>query len=388
MSGGSLSSDGSLSDGSGDVETPGTGRWSAGRVRRVVLCGWVAGVVGTAAMVAAQGSVLRGGGHWFDVGAWSDVVDTRAGLWWVVRLVLLMITGVVVARPEVMHGRRWVALVWSAALMVVTALGGHAVTGRWVALGFVATVVHLVAMTAWVGVLVVLALLVPRSELVSTARRCSPVALTAVALLVASGVLNGVRQVGGIDALTTTGFGKLLVAKVIGVLLVLVLAAESRFVLRSHAETGDNDGPLAALRRTVPGELIGVVAVLALTAALVNRPPGRDDLTGPATATMSLGDRTAQVVVDPATSATPTVLHVTIASPRGSLDVPDDLSLEISHAIQGLGPIEIELTPSGPNHAVAIDAVFPIEGTWSLQVTARYGDFDQAVFKGELEIEG
>ena len=32
--------------------------------------------------------------------------------------------------------------------------------------------------------LVVLALLVPRSELVSTARRCSPVALTAVALLV------------------------------------------------------------------------------------------------------------------------------------------------------------------------------------------------------------
>jgi copper transport protein len=83
------------------------------------------------------------------------------------------------------------ALVGAALLVVSLSLSGHAVTGRWEPLGFIADLVHVSAAAVWVGGLLVLAaLLLGRlpamepGELEGVVRRFSATAMVAVAAIV------------------------------------------------------------------------------------------------------------------------------------------------------------------------------------------------------------
>ena len=82
-----------------------------------------------------------------------------------------------------------------------------------------------------------------------------------------------------------------------------------------------------------------------------------------------------------------TTMHVTITSPGGGLsDRADEITVTAVMPAQGVGPIDIDTTVAGPNHVTTNDADFPIPGVWEVTVTARYGEFDQVVFTGELEV--
>jgi copper transport protein len=292
----------------------------------------------------------------------------------------------------------------------VVAAGGHGITGRYVTVGFPATVVHLGSVAVWLGGLVGLVLVVPAGLRVAAARRFSPLALGAVAALVLSGAVNTWRQVGEVDGLTATSYGKLVVAKVIVLLFVLAAAAESRNAARGRpagrrastvapaAGAAPNpgfalDGATVAaqadrsLRWTLPIEVVGVLVALVVAALLVNEPPAREVAVGSETVTMVQGDRVALLSVEPAVKGG-TSLHVTITSPRGSLDAADEITVTATLPDEDLGPIEIPTALSGPNHVTTDSAVFPVEGAWDVEVTARYGDFDQVVFRGQVDISG
>jgi len=119
--------------------------------------------------------------------------------------------------------------------MVTPALSGHAATGPDAAVGALVGVVHFSAAAVWFGGLVLLGTCVlPSAEagLLRAVPRFSSVAFTAMVVIVVTGMVQSWRQVGSLQALGETAYGRLLVAKVAVFLLLIAVAARSRVLVR------------------------------------------------------------------------------------------------------------------------------------------------------------
>jgi len=140
--------------------------------------------------------------------------------------------------------------------------------------------------------------------------------------------------------------------------------------------------PLSVLRRSVAAEVALAVAVLAVTAALVNAVPGtsaaEDDAgTGGPFNTTVHGSLTAiQVTVDPA-AVGPTNVEINIAGHDGSPIDPEEVTASLTLPERDIGPLDLTLQPIGPGQYVAYGAEIPFSGTWELEVVARTTDIDQ-----------
>ncbi len=370
------------------------------RTATVLWAGMGFVIVGTVLMISAQAATI--GASWFD---WAVVIDSPSGRWWLIRALAAALGGVaIVFRRFLLTSRpiRWCAALAALALLGVTAAGGHAISGRATPLGVAASIGHLAAMSMWVGGLAVLLLVTPLRRFWSTATRFSPVALGAMALLAVTGVANGWRQMGTLSGFTDSTYGRALLTKLVVVIVVVAIASVSRWLLRHDndaddsnvgAPAGDDDGVQRGSRhltRTVTAEAVGALIILGITSVLVGSPPPVDAVVGeaPATASVSVvqGERIAQIDLEPAITGG-TTMHVTITSPGGGLsDRADEITVTAVMPAQGVGPIDIDTTVAGPNHVTTNDADFPIPGVWEVTVTARYGEFDQVVFTGELEV--
>lgn len=358
-------------------------------------------VAGTVLMMSAQAAVI--GKSWTD---WASVLDTRSGRWWLVRLIGAAPGGLaVIFRRRLLTSRpgRWLASLVALALLGAAAAGGHAISGRAVPVGFLASVGHLAAMSLWVGGLAVLLLVAPLRSFWSIATRFSPVALVSVATLALTGVASGWRQMGSLSGFTDSDYGRALLTKLVVVAIVVAIAAVSRWVLRNDVESdatvvtdgsnvlpqGPHGGP-RLLTRTVRVEALGILIILGVTSVLVGSPPPVDAVrvaaAGPASVSVVQGDRIAQIDLEPAVTGG-TTMHVTITSAGGLSDRADEITVTARMPAEGVGPIDIETTVAGPNHVTTASADLPIPGVWEITVTARYGEFDQVVFTGELTVD-
>jgi copper transport protein len=386
------------------------------RLGRLLIGAAVVAEVGTLVMFVAQAHLISG--SFF---TWGDVIDTQAGRWWLARLLAVGLFALFIPMRAYLGntpGRVETAL---AALVVlgVVAAGGHAVAGSNVVLGFGATIVHLAAMSIWLGGLMLLVLGVPREWFWWTASRFSPWALGSVVALAATGSVNAWRQLGSLSGLTDSTYGRWLVIKLLLVVVVVVIAAFSRkmahsddpdevsetaveeseaAVEESEAAVEDEVGALGvvegsepvpqqappALRRTVVLEIVGMGLILMATAGLVNSPPPPSAATTES-ASVIVGDRIMQLELEPAVTGG-TEMHVYLTSPSGGLDTPDEITVTASLPSQDLGPLDIETVPGGPNHVIGYDVNLPVAGLWTFDVTARFGEFDQEVFTVQIPV--
>jgi copper transport protein len=380
------------------------------RARLVLGLGADAAAIGTLMMLGAQSAVLGDGP--LDPDGWIAVMESRAGRWWFVRLLLLVIAPLVlVAARRVLDRRPFVigAGVYGFVLLCVVAAGGHAMTGRDVAVGFLATLIHLAAMSIWVGGIVAIILVVGRRDLWSTAARFSPIALGSVVALAITGSINAWRQLDGLASITDSSYGRWLIVKLVLVAVVTAAAVVSRWQVRQHtvaapilaastvgaAASTDTiaaaDAPpddARGLRRSVMVELIGMAVVLVATVGLVDSPPPRATAElppEPVTVTATQDNWEAQIDLLPAQTGG-TTMHVFLLPTDGSQDVADEITVTATLPAQDLGPIEIPTIPIPPNHVTTDDADFPVAGTWEITVTARFGEFDQVVLTTTAEI--
>ncbi|NGO09041.1 copper resistance protein CopC/CopD [Streptomyces sp. HC44] len=135
--------------------------------------------------------------------------------------------------PQFGTGARAAGALFALGLALTWAAAEHASTGIQVPLAIPVSVLHLLAMAVWLGGLVALTLALfraPAGTVIPAAAvaRFSWLAFTAVAVLVVTGVYQSWRQLGSLDALTSTEYGNLLRLKVAAVFLVLTAAAFSR----------------------------------------------------------------------------------------------------------------------------------------------------------------
>ena len=366
----------------------------------------IAALVGTAMMFAGQAHVIAG-----SYLSWGDVVDLQSGRWWLVRLAAIGLFALFIPARSFLTstpGRVEIALA-GIAMFAVVAAGGQAVAGDDVLLGFVSTVVHLGAMALWLGGILLLVAGVPRAWFWWTASQFSPWALGSVVALAATGSVNAWRQLGSLDGLTDSAYGRWLVIKLLLVAAVVGVAFFSRRMSRSDDTDTDTDAdtaasaadgaaapvavgaaaadvqvPPVALRRTVVLEVAGIALILMATAGLVNSPPPPSAATTES-ASVVVGDRIVQVELEPAVTGG-TEMHVYLSSPSGGLDRADEITVEASLPAADLGPLDVEVVPAGPNHVIGPLVDLPVAGLWTFEVTARFGEFDQVIFTVQIPV--
>ncbi|MEV6737226.1 copper resistance protein CopC [Streptomyces sp. NPDC051104] len=214
--------------------------------RGLLVGGWWTLLAATLALLPLRGPYERGSGPAaaFDLTVLRETATSRPGLALLVRVALLAVAAPVAARAGVLRaradgrgpagsGRLRFAIVslLSLALALTWAVAEHASAGIQVPLAMTSAVLHLLAMAVWLGGLAALVTVVQRTpgELPAPAvARFSRLAFAAVAVLAATGAYQSWRGLGSLDALTSTPYGRLLVAKLAGVALLLPAAACSR----------------------------------------------------------------------------------------------------------------------------------------------------------------
>jgi copper transport protein len=280
----------------------------ARRARRLLLAAAAAGTASASAAIALQGATVAGTSLWSSLGDAPEVLSTRFGtVWGVGALAWLAVFTIVdgndavvpVLRPATV-GATGVALggtgVWLRAATVpvlalafLPGLSGHAAARPPVALSLPANVLHVLAAGAWIGGLAVLVLALPaatrrlpgpeRGELLAAVlARFSTLALAAVVVLLAAGVVQSLRELGALGDLLGTAFGRAVAAKlVLGLALVACGAVNRRRTVpalrRAAADGVPDERASRRLRRTLRAELALGVAALAISGVLAGYQP-------------------------------------------------------------------------------------------------------------------
>lgn len=235
------------------------------------------------------------GGH-----AFSLVMQTQFGAWHLARFpVCLALTALLVGRIRMWAlasgegsapARWWVLWVLlSVALLVSVSMAGHAAASDVPILAVPNDVVHLAAGATWLTGVVALTWLLPaawaRGDDLAQLRVVAPavdrfarVALGAIAIVVATGVVNALTHLGlSPGDLIRTSYGRALSIKLVGVAGIVGLGAVNHFVARRRLLAG-----LAArrpvrdqttLRRAVAVEVLLAAFVLGVTGVLVGLAP-------------------------------------------------------------------------------------------------------------------
>lgn len=295
-------------------------------------------------------------------------------------------------RPALAADLATALAVWSPALV------GHTRAYEPSTLLVVTDALHLSAGAVWLGGLVGLALTLPSAagrprDAALLLSRFSTVAAALLAVLAASGVLLGWRIVGSWSRLFGETYGRLLLVKVALVLMVVAMAAWNRYRLvprvtdsHGHEQQRRTTG---LVRRTVVAEAAGLVAVLAVTGFLTQKPPGGESPAQPATADTGVvtGVASDDIVVLAVLDAGPGLqrrLVVQVQDLAGEpLDLYDAPAVALRSDTVDLG--EVPVVPSSAGTYTA-DVVFPRAGRWQVQVSIRVDEFTSPVTTLDLDV--
>jgi copper transport protein len=335
------------------------------RLSRLAVGGGIAGAVGVVIVLVAQAATASGRGLLDALDLAPEVaLDTRTGTLTALRGAFLLAAAATAAARTVWRTSPWVTGVAVAVAGAATSLAGHAWTTDQRALAVAADGLHLLGAGLWIGGVAALLLVIGHtSDRVVLGRRFSSAALVAAAGVGLSGSVSAVLQTGSLDAVTSTGYGQLAIAKVMGFAFLLVLGWINRYRLVPALERS-----AAPLISSLRGEVLVAVAVLGVTAALVNTPPGRDQLARPVDATATADDSTLQVTVDPARAGSNDI-HLYFFDAAGTTPLAVD-AVEATVATGDLPPRRLDITPVTASHVSAYGTVLASPGQWTLQVTA------------------
>lgn len=326
----------------------------------------------------------------------SEVLGTNYGRYWLLQAGFTVAIAVPVAalasrRRRGLHPSAWVALalLLGAVLAAAAALNGHARTAAHPALGVASVAVHLMAVAVWVGGLAVLvAVGVPawralaEEDRPALLRRVLPrfsrVAVGAVAVVIASGVLNAILELAHPSDLWRLTYGRVILAKVALLAVALVLAARHRWVFpkRLAAPASTPVAAVDAFERSSRWETALLALTVAVTAALVVLIPGRTvalAANGPVNQTARSGSYTVQLYIDP-TAVGANEVHVSFVTPTG-LAASEVATVTVKLAPLGTPPTTLAMRLISPGHFVG-DANLSGPGRYDLSVSADTGASD------------
>ncbi|QBJ94156.1 transporter [Streptomyces seoulensis] len=392
-------------------------------LRTLFVTGVIASFGSTLALLVLRGPYEEGTAP--ELTSLGRTLTTRPGELLLARLALLVLAvvfGLVLRRRPVL---RPAAVTTGAVLAVALALtwsaAEHASAGIQVPFAIASTTLHLLATAAWLGGLAALLLTLRAPDVPPrVVNRFSRLALTSVTVLVVTGVYQSWRGLGTWQALTDTTYGRVLLAKLAAVAVLLGAAAWSRrwtgrlsTAVQAQVQVLQPAGgpalppeppapepglPVRRLRRTVLAEAAVGVVVLVLTTLLTSTLPGRaaeeaaSAETGiPAASVTTVpftvgesGRGKVQITFDPGRVGSNSVQAVVYGA-NGALAAVPELRITMTLPAQRLGPLDTGITDRGGYWATnSFD--LPIPGTWTMKVTVRVSDLDQVTVSRTVRV--
>ena len=245
------------------------------RLRRIGLVSALLALVLGVAWLVVQAAVIAGADSVGETVSAVPIVaaDTRFGRLVMVRLALLL-----AVLPLLWTGRAGrVAAILAAggAVCLQPALGHAGASGN---AGLVASeALHLLAAGAWLGgltpLLVCLPVLSPRAA-AAACERFTPLGLTAVFIIAATGMAQAGEWVGSFPALVGTAYGQAALLKLVLFGLLLGLAALNRLALTDRLTGADHVAARRHLLLSVAFETTIGAAVVLAAGLLASLPPG------------------------------------------------------------------------------------------------------------------
>lgn len=309
----------------------------------------------------------------------GTAVASSVGVGALLRGAALVVVLVTLARRSV-----WPALAAAATATLSFAVDGHTrtVEPAWVLV--TGDLVHLAAAAAWLGGIVVLAATVrsrrAEDDPVGAARlvaRFSTVAtISVLGLVVAGGALSWalVRQP---RALTSTGYGWTLLAKVALALVVIGVGAYNN---RQLVPRATQPAAWARLGATLRFEAVVLALVLAVTGLLVNQRPAAESagITGAYEVYVDVtADLELNLVVDP-NRAGANEIHLYLLDRTGRpADDVEDVRLRLTKPADDIGPIERVPFEAGPGHWVLAGRELSLPGEWLVEAVIGIDRFTE-----------
>jgi copper transport protein len=336
----------------------------APRARRLLLGAVLLGRAATVAGILAEGKLAGGTDFIVHHTRFGHVWTARGGVW------LVFGAAVLASAPAA-----WLA-VPAALLVVAPALEGHSTTISPTGLLVPLDVLHVLAMSVWLGGLVAL-LFVVTGDRRAILARFSRVALASVVTLAVTGTVAAIAFLTKLDQLWNTGYGREVLAKVALLTVLVGLGALNRRRLAAGR----------TIRDVVRTEVVLILAVLGISGVLVDGVPPVSAASGPFSASKRLGPLDLELTIDPA-RAGPNELHLYLFNARSGapFTATKELTITARLAKKAIGPLPLTLRRSGPGHFTADSAQLLPAGKWTLSVADRVSDFDEYTTTVEVPI--
>jgi copper transport protein len=365
-------------------------RW---RIVPFVRIGSILALFSAIGIVMSQAALLtgKGAGAVTDSNVLRDVLNQNLG--WSLALLMIGLAAVHLSTdiPKKVVAKS-LALSGGLAATVSFAVWGHATELSPTAISLAADAIHATAAALWlgglVGLVMVLSLRTPETVR-STAGIIGRFSLMAfwsvIALTIAGLTLTITGSDANLNSILTTTWGQLVLAKIGLTLIVVLIAAWNRRTLvpsltSPTANTDELAVRWATLLRTIRTEAVLLVAVLALTAIVVNVPPARTAVvakTDRVDITQRVDTGNVQLSVDPAIVG-PNTVSVRYTDGTGQpINVATSMSIEFSQPSAGLEPITRQVPASEPGVFVIQGNELSIPGTWTITIAVRTGDFTE-----------
>lgn len=364
------------------------------RLRRLLRIGAAVGAAGIVLELPLRAALATGLGpdSITAPGVLSQILADNVGIGTGVALLALLFVAVDAGKDRVVAGAGLVAVA------LALAIAGHTATTSPLAVAVGADAAHVAAGAVWLGGLVGLLVVVVARRRAGTSSaaavlRFSGVAGVALGAVAGAGGALGWTQVRTLDALVTTPYGQLLLAKVAVVGLIAALGGWNRYrlvplvepALPSLGEEPESTDPapgrpsrvLAHLRRTLIAEVALLALVVGTTAVLVDVTPARQAVAAPFAGRAALGDGEIAIDIEP-TRAGRTTLHVYTYDAEGNpWPLPEGIEIRFSLPAAEISGLERVPAETGSGHWTLIGDDLSIAGTWTVEIAARTSLYEE-----------
>lgn len=269
------------------------------------------------------------------------------------------------------------------------ALSGHAsaASPQWVMRP--AVFLHAIAIAVWAGALTPLGLALRRKEAgaAKALARFSRIIPAFIGMLLATGAVLAVVQVGHPAALLDTAYGQVFVVKLVLLAGLFLLAAANRWKLTAPTKNGDEQSA-GKLVRSIALETVLVLLIFGVAATWRFTPPPRVLAAAaavPATLHVHGAKAMADLTIAPGRTGPVSVSAIIMTGDFGPLDAKE-VTFVFSNPAAGIEPFRREAEKPGDGTWRADGVVLPLAGTWTVRVDVLITDFDIARLEGSVAI--
>jgi copper transport protein len=315
-----------------------------------------------------------------DLSLLGDTMTTLFGQATLARVLLLLLFSLVLITIDRRSQRWWRVSAVALAVAIAGSMSavGHPSNQSPVGLSVALDMMHLLAVSMWVGGLFLIT--IDRKFWLRSTQSMlwfSRIAGYSVVVLAVTGIGQTMLLLDGFGDVFTIDFGQKLSVKVLLVAALVALGGLSRKTL--HAA-----GP-AKLHQSVLVESLVALIIVGITALLVALPPNAQASLIPFETTLTQSGLIATITVTPARVGT-TEIHVSISSLDGTFVQAQSITGRVGLPERSLpsGPISFEKT--GPNHYTAIVS-FAFAGEWDLDLLVKPTDTTTVLFSTDIAIK-